>query len=94
MFDQTILQIVVLTMLILTCKGTGAIPGQTPQRQMPSGIRLVQVSLQQCIQVYFLIRACILPSVLHWPYKPPFEYTLLYSTGGAFSSRAYFIWTA
>jgi len=54
MFDNPILPLV-LTMWIVTCKGIGAVPGQTQQQPMPPGLRLVQVSLQQCIQVYFLI---------------------------------------
>ena len=52
MFDNTIL---VASMWIVLCKGTGAVPGQTQIQQMLPGLRLVEVSLQQCIQVYFLI---------------------------------------
>jgi len=59
MFDHPILPLV-LAMWIVTCKGTGAVTGQTQQQPIPPGLRLVQVSLQQCIQVYFLILICIL----------------------------------
>jgi len=66
MFDHRILPLV-LTMWHVTCKGIGAVPGQTQQQPMPPGLRLVQVSLQQCIQVFLLTLTLtfILPSELH-----------------------------
>jgi len=62
MFDHTLL---VVSMWILSCKGTGAIPGQTQKQQTMPGLPLVQISLQECIQVNFRILPFILlPQVL------------------------------
>ena len=52
MFDNTIL---VVSMWIVTCKGMGAVPGHTQKHLTLPGLGLVQVSLQECIQVYFPI---------------------------------------
>jgi len=62
MFDHTIL---VVSMWILSCKGTSAVPGQTQIQQMLPGLRLVQVSLQECIQVYCLFLPFILLAEPH-----------------------------
>jgi len=76
MFDHTIL---VVSMWILSYKGTGAVPGQTQKQQTMPGLRLVQVSLQECIQVIFLILSFILHTQVPQLYKLLIECTLFYS---------------